>query len=134
MSPDRTDFTTDMTDFDQKFFRHVLRTVPDAAIQALDRVGPEVLADAIKEEPRCPHLTGNLWKSQAVEPAQIIGQNLQKIIGFAADYAAATHEAPDDRNWTLEGSGPKYLETKLARNTTRYVSRMATIIKDISGQ
>ena len=125
----------DFTEFDREFFRHVRRTVPTAALIALDRVtGPQVICDAIKEEPTVPKKTGNLRRTQALEPARLVGKDIEKVVGFEADYAAAVHEAPNDRNWTEPGSGAKFLETKLMKNKERYMEKTARTIKELSGQ
>lgn len=127
-------FSMDFTDFDQRYFRHVLRTVPNAGLTAIDFVGADAIADAIKEEPTVPKDTGNLRRTQAFEPARIVGKNLEKIIGFAAEYAAAVHEAPENLNWQEPGSGPKFLESKLMKNKERYMEKAARLIKELSGQ
>lgn len=130
----KTSFSIDFTEFDKLFFRQVNRTFPNATLKALDFVGADVLADAIKEEPTVPKDTGNLRRTQAFLPAVMKGRDPEKVIGFEAEYAAATHEAPEDLNWQEPGSGPKYLESKLMKNKERYMAKTARLAKEFSGQ
>jgi hypothetical protein len=61
-----------------------------AALRALDIAGEQVIGDA---QQLCPVLTGALQASgTAEEPAQVVGDGVQKIIGFKTAYAAAVHE------------------------------------------
>jgi len=115
----------DFSEFDKRFFRLTMKKVPDAYIEAMIAVLPEILKDAIKQEPRAPHKTGHLWRSQKIEIPKKIFKHIEATFGFNVPYAAATHEAPDNWNWTLKGSGPKYLEAKLIRNKDKYYFEIA---------
>jgi len=110
----------DSSEFDKRFFKLAMKKVPDAYIEAMIAVLPKILKDAIMEEPRAPHKTGHLWRSQKIELPKKIAKRIEATFGFNVPYAAATHEAPDNWNWTLTGSGPKYLEAKLIRNKEKY--------------
>ena len=122
MSPaNKSDLTMDFKEFDKGFFKLATKTVPDAFIDAIIEVLPMILKDAITEKPYAPHLTGHLWRRQKIELPKKIGKRIEAIFGFNTPYAAALHEAPDNWNWTLTGSGPKYLEIKLIRNKGKYM-------------
>lgn len=41
-------------------------------------------------------------------------------VGFNMIYAHRLHEGDEDWNWSQEGSGPKYLESKMAANPDKY--------------
>ena len=101
--------------------------IPQRGHNALGRVGARILADAIEEEPRAPHLTGLLWREK------VINAWLDKLtleVGFNTEYAVIVHEAPENLDWTLPGSGPKFLESKLTRNRDEYINMLA---KEIMG-
>lgn len=117
------------TDFDKKFAEIVNKAVPSLAGQALYQQGFQLIKYAIMEEPRCPHKTGRLWNSQRVDKPKIEPGLISVNAGFDCEYAASVHEAPDNRNWTLAGSGPKYLETKLTRHRTEMMQATADKIK-----
>lgn len=51
--------------------------------------------------------------------------------GAAAPYAAAIHEAPNDWNWSVAGTGPKYLEIP-AKKAVPGMSRR--IARDLKGK
>jgi len=120
----KTGMTFDSKDFDIKFPRVINKEIPEAAANMAFKVAGMVIRDAILEEPRAPHKTGNLWRSQKIERGEITIE-----FGFDTEYAAITHEAPSNWNWTMTGSGPKYLEYKLINNKEKYVSEIAEGIR-----
>lgn len=126
---EETGLTMDFKDFDKKFDRLVKKTIPEVAGQALFEVGPYILRDAIMEEPRAPHLWGGLWRSQRVLKPEFQAMAIMVTVGFNIAYAARLHEAPNNWNWTLPGSGPKYLESKLIKNKRKYMEKAADKIR-----
>ncbi len=124
MAPAQTGFYTDFSDFEKGFSKYVSR-YPEAAADALHRQGPFILEKAITEEPKAPHRFGALWRSQRTLRPVIRRGEIFVFLGFDIEYAARLHEGLESWNWTLPGSGPKYLETKLARYATDVVKRMA---------
>ena len=121
----KTGMTFDTKDFDIKFPRVCNKEIPEAGARMEYRVASMVLRDAILEEPRAPHKTGNLWRSQKIEQPQIKAGEITIECGFDADYAAIVHEMPSNINWTMAGSGPKYLEAKLIKNKEKYIAEIA---------
>ena len=121
--------TFDSRDFDLKFKRVTGNVIPQAAAQAFREQAPLILADAITKVPRAPHDTGNLWRSQKVSAPQITKREIFIEYGFNAEYAAKVHELPDTTAWTMPGSGPKYLETKLLMYGKSYFEKIAAKIK-----
>jgi len=120
----QTGFYMDFAEFDEGFERYV-RRYPEAAADSLHRQGPFILAKAVTEEPMVPHKSGTLARSQRVLRPVIRKREIFVFLGFNTEYAAYVHEGLETWNWTLPGSGPKYLETKLARYATDVVKRMA---------
>ena len=98
-----------------------LTLIPKAMFKAWGKL----LAYAIKEEPRVPHKQGRLWESQTIGPCIIANNAIEQDGGFNTEYAARLHEAPDGWHWTLEGSGPKYLESKMAAHKDELMKDVA---------
>ena len=112
-------------DFDIKFPNVCDNQIPQAAATGFYIVAGMVIADAILEEPRAPHDTGNLWRSQLIEAPQIKLGEISIVLGFDADYAAVVHEMPGSTVWKMAGSGPKFLEAKLIKNKEKYMAELA---------
>ena len=121
----KTGFTLDTRDFDIKFPDVCNNQIPEAAARSFYKVAGMVIGDAILEEPRAPHDTGNLWRSQLIEAPQIKMGEISIELGFDAEYAAVVHEMPSNVNWKMAGSGPKFLEAKLIRNKEKYMAELA---------
>ena len=127
----KTGMTFNSKDFDIKFAKVCDKAIPKAAANQMHyRVAGMVLRDAILEDPRAPHLTGNLWRSQKIEKPQILKGEVTIELGFDADYAAFVHERPAYKDPSMVGSGPKFLEAKLIKNKEKY---MAEIAKGMQG-
>jgi len=122
---EKTGMTFNTKDFDLKFPRVCNKEIPEAYANTAFRVASIVLRDAIVEEPRAPHKTGNLWRSQKVERPEMKAGEVNIELGFDAEYAAAVHEMPAGTDWTMTGSGPKFLEAKLIRNKEKYMEIIA---------
>jgi hypothetical protein len=116
--------------FDREFARLVNATIPEIAADALFQGGLRLLRYAIEEEPKAPHKSGRLWNSQQVDPPVIKPDHISVVAGFNCEYAAAVHEAPSNWHWTLEGSGPKFLETKSVRHREDLIKYVADKIKE----
>lgn len=129
--PKRTGFTLDTKVFDIKFPRIINKEIPEAAATTMYKVAGRVIRDAILEEPRAPHDTGNLWRSQTIEQPRIERGEITIELGFNTEYAAAVHELPAPyKDPTMAGSGPKFLESKLLRHKEDYMKMIADGIKD----
>jgi len=121
----KTGMTFNTKDFDIKFPRVINKEIPEAGANMSFKVAGMVIRDAILEEPRAPHKTGNLWRSQKIESPRIERGEITIELGFDAEYAAIVHEMPSNVNWTMAGSGPKYLEAKLIKNKEKYMGEIA---------
>ncbi len=131
MAINKSGMTLNTKDFDIKFAKVVDKAIPKAAANQMQyKVAAMVLRDSILEEPRAPHLTGNLWRSQKIERPQIEHGKITIELGFDADYAAFVHEMPAYKDPSMVGSGPKFLESKLIKNKEKY---MAEIAKGMQG-
>ena len=117
--------TFDTKDFDIKLPRVINKEIPEAAASTFPRVAGMVLRDAILEEPKAPHKTGHLWREQKIEQPKIERGEISIELEFDVEYASAVHEMPSNVNWTMIGSGPKFLEAKLLRNKEKYMAELA---------
>ena len=129
----KTGMTFDTKDFDVKLPRVINKEIPEESASMAYKVAAMVIRDAILEEPRAPHKTGNLWRSQKIERPKIEKGEITIELGFDADYAAAVHEMPSNVNWTMAGSGPKYLEAKLIKNKEKYMAEIAEGLRRKAG-
>lgn len=121
-------FTLDTRDFDIKFHKIAVDQIPGWGGQGLKKAAAMVIKDSIKEEPRAPHKTGHLWRSQLIL-TKIIQGVLSALVGFNVPYAAELHETPFERNWTLKGAGAKFIEAKLLKNNKKYLEMVAGTIR-----
>ncbi|HZX09944.1 MAG TPA: hypothetical protein VFG01_03265 [Acidobacteriota bacterium] len=115
-------FQVDYSDFDNKFDDVTKRQIPRRGHKALGKVGVRIISDGIEEEPRAPHKTGLLWRSKVVN---IWLDKFTLEVGFNTEYAAAVHEMPSSYEFTLPGSGPKFLESKITKNRDKYIAMLA---------
>ena len=123
----KTGMIFDSKDFDIKLPRVINKEIPEAAANAFFKMAGMVIRDAILEEPRVPKARpgGALWRSQQIEKPRIEHGEISIELGFNIEYAAYVHEAPSNLNWTLAGSGPKFLEAKLIKNKEKYMAELA---------
>ena len=129
MATNKSDFKMDFENFDKTFFKLALKTIPDEFVESVKLQMPKIIADAINLEPRAPHKTGHLWRSQKIELPKWIGKKLDVIFGFDTAYAARLHEGMTDWNWTLKGSGPKFIEAKLIREKEKYYAEITERVR-----
>lgn len=118
-------FTLDTRDFDIGFEKFTEKTIPKNAESGMLRAGAVVIKDTIMEEPRAPHKTGHLWRSQLILAPERKPGEIFLFLGFNVPYAAPLHESPVELDWTMEGSGTKFLESKLLRNAKKYLGIIA---------
>lgn len=107
--------------------------IPEAAGRGLESATNRLLDDAIEEKPRAPFDEGHLRGSARTTKAKFTAGKIEAECGFNIEYAARWHEISPEKekriNWTLPGSGRKYLESKLARNMKKYIALVAEEIK-----
>jgi hypothetical protein len=102
----------DSSNFLGGFKKFCNKTIPDVATKGLFQTGWMVIRYANTKKPKTPRDKSDLQSSGRVEVHPV---KLEITVGFNKEYAAKLHEMPKARkvNWTLPGSGRKYLETKL---------------------
>jgi len=122
-------FYLDFTDFNRGFKKIVEDEWPEHAFYGLYQAGALLIRDAIREEPTAPKKTGHLRRSQLIEVISEHDYFIGIEVGFNVPYAAKLHEAPSGSNWTEPGSGPKFIETKMAKNKDKYYAHVAAFIR-----
>lgn len=126
--PSKTGFFMDFSDFD-KGFKKILKKYPEYAAEGMHKkVGPRIINDSITVEPMAPHLWGELWKSQRILAPVIKGKEILFFVGFNIIYAAYQHEKLDVKDYTMAGSGPKFLEIKMQRFAAAYLKLVADYV------
>ena len=127
-------YAVDFSDFNARFQRIVKGAVPSEAGKGLFKAANQLLDDAINKQPFAPFKIGDLRGSARVDKAVVAGSLISVMCGFNISYAARWHEltpAEDARiNWTLPGSGAKYLESKMARYMADYMEIVASHIRN----
>lgn len=90
-----------------------------------------ILTDAdIGRSPLVPHRTGKLRASRFAEPFKTAVGDPFVVYGYGANYAAAVHEmltSPSGLpiDWTRPGSGPKFFEASIKRNSGKVLGIVA---------
>ena len=124
----KTGFFMDFSDFD-KGFEKIMKKYPQFCADGMYlKAGPPLIAAAIKEEPRAPHLWGELWKSQRITRPEIVKGEIFFFLGFNIKYAGYQHEKMDVKDYTMTGSGPKFLEVKLQKYASAVLKRVAMYV------
>jgi len=105
------------------------KKVKESAADGMFLEGAKVINNAIEEKPYAPHKEGHLHRSQRIKKVEVKKDALTLYVGFNVPYAAKLHEALSAISWTLAGSGPKYLSSKLARHKEKHMKNVAAHIK-----
>jgi hypothetical protein len=129
--------TIDMSDFEKGFKKLVENSIPPETEKGLVKAANALLTDAIEEAPQAPKKTGALWRSKHVNAVVVTQDDVSIEAGFNIIYAARWHEAEAGINWTTNkgatNPGPKYLESKMARNAKRYLDIVGEYLKGLLG-
>ncbi|OGD09404.1 MAG: hypothetical protein A2Y86_05320 [Candidatus Aminicenantes bacterium RBG_13_62_12] len=132
-------FSLDLSKFIAEFDR--LRGDMKAnAKEGLFYAAAEMLHDSNTVEPKTPKLSGDLrgsWHAEGVSQGE---DDFTVECGFNIEYAAAVHEMLQGNEqwgmvvqWSEPGSGPKYLESKLAMFGKKYLKIALSFIQDTAG-
>lgn len=118
-----------------KSFNAILRDRPPELVgPGLYKAANELLRDAIKVTPMAPFKEGHLRASARVDQVKVEANDISIRAGFMIKYAARWHEltpAQDKRiNWSLKGSGRKYLELKMVMFKSKYMKIVAKHIEN----
>ena len=129
----KKDFTMDFSLFDTTFFKLVENSMPKEAEKGVFKGANLILDLAEIQAPTVPRKIGDLRGSRKVENIVVDSGNISATAGYNIEYAAKLHELPPSKdariNWTLPGSGAKWLEKSLIKNKEKAVK---VIVKHIN--
>lgn len=126
-------FSVNTKDFDLHFGQVTKKIIPTLIQKGLFNAANEALRDANFEKPFTPWKIGDLEGSKEVHPPKSL-KDLFIEFGFNIVYAARLHEdGLPTWNWSREGSGPKFLTTKLVRHKDKYMKIVAVTIEKGQG-
>jgi len=130
--------TIDMTDFEKGFKKLIDQAAPEELAKGLAKAANLLIEDAKNEAPQVPFKTGDLWGSSQVNAVVVTKDDVSINAGFNIIYAARWHEAEAGTiNWTRKGKvmnpGPKYLESKMARNAKKYLDKVGEQLRALLG-
>ena len=105
------------------------------SLSGFTRVGGLINREVMTVSPTVPLDTGNLRGSWFVEfMTDMVTRNVGMRFGFSANYAFYVHERVEGAawgegtvgrvNWNEPGSGPKFLEAAIKRNTEKIMQIM----------
>ena len=127
--------TIDPTDFEKGFKALTEKALPETISKGLFKAGSQLIIDAIEEQPYVPFDEGHLRGSGKVTKAEVSEAAVEVNAGFNKEYAARWHELTPEEdakiNWTLKGSGRKYLESKMLRYKDDYMKIVAKHIQNV---
>lgn len=129
--------SVDFSDFDKGMKKLVAESVPDDLDRGLFRAGNALLKDAIEVMPKAPFKTGALRRAARTDRPGDAPKGTGILAGFNIVYAARWHELTPEEdakiNWSLPGSGRKYLETKLWMFGKQYIEIIGAYLKERLG-
>ena len=130
--------TIDMSDFEKGFKKFVDQATPAELAKGLAKAANLLIEDAKNEAPQAPFRTGDLRGSFQVNTVVVTNDDVSVVAGFNIEYAARWHEAEAGTiNWTRKGNvmnpGPKYLESKMARNAKKYLDKVGEQLRALLG-
>jgi hypothetical protein len=127
----------DFSDFEKGLQQLVKESEPKETAKGLFKAGNQLLKDAIEERPFAPFDEGNLRGSARTDKAEVTKDGAEVVAGFNIEYAARWHELTTEEdariNWSLPGSGRKYLESKLAQFKDDYLAIVGEHLKRVLG-
>jgi len=127
----KSKFTLDATKFLKDFSQYAKFKYPEIVRQSMYKTGWFIIQLALKKKPYVPREIGDLQSSGDVV---VETKGLELWVGFNKAYAAAMHEGKESWNWTLPGSGPKYLESKLSMFKDDIIEFMADLVNKAVGR
>lgn len=130
--------TVDTRDFEKGLKKLVREIEPRETAKGLFQAGNQLLKDAIEERPFAPFDEGHLRGSARVDKAELTKTGAEVKAGFNIEYAARWHELTPEEdariNWSLPGSGRKYLESKMQQYREKYMKIVGEHLKDALGR
>jgi len=129
--------TIDFSDFEKGLMKLVKESEPRETAKGLFKAGSQLIKDAIDMKPYVPFDEGHLRGAGRTDPAVVTGGGAEVTVGFNKEYAARWHELTPEEdakiNWSLPGSGRKYLESKMGKFKNDYMKIVADHLAKVLG-
>jgi hypothetical protein len=127
------DFNIDTSLFQKDFNKISDIVLNKAAITGVENAVKVFHNLADNEVPKTPELTGALRASAKEETRREAFGAIVGVLSYNTPYAAKWHEFPDgdEINWTLPGSGTKYMEAKMGTSKNKIMEPIAIEIKRV---
>ena len=129
--------TIDFSDFEKGLTKLVKESEPSETAKGLFKAGSQLIKDAINMKPYVPFDEGHLRGAGRTDPAVVMGGGAEVTVGFNKEYAARWHELTPEEdakiNWSLPGSGRKYLESKMGKFKNDYMKIVADHLAKVLG-
>ena len=95
------------------------------------KIAQQLLLYALTIPPMAPRTTGKLRRSGRVEAVPEGHAVFYGGPGYEVDYAEYVHDDLRPRNYTLPGSGPKFVETHVLRMETEGITTVSADIQEL---
>lgn len=131
--------TIDFTDFEKGLTKLVKQSEPRETAKGLFKAGSQLIKDAIEMRPFVPFDEGHLRGAGRTDPATLLPDGAEVVVGFNKEYAARWHELTPQEdakiNWTFDPGNPhrKYLESKMATFKNDYMKIVADHLAKVLG-
>jgi hypothetical protein len=133
----KTGMYINFDDFNAGIKKLVTQAEPQATAKGLFAAGNALLNDAIYQVPKAPFKEGTLRGSARADAPVADRLGAEVLVGFNIVYAHRWHELTPEEDskidWSLPGSGRKFLETKMARNKEKYLRIVGNFLKRVLG-
>ena len=123
-----TGITLDYEEAMKKLIEETLEKDPVLLVKSMHTAGNQLKIDADDIPPRTPHDKGPLRASGKVN-VTIEGNEITGNVSYDMAYAAIQHEN-EEFHHPEEGTGAKYLESKLVNLNKKYLDIMAQPLMD----
>ena len=121
-------FKIDFTEFNKKFDKLSDKFTDKYADEATYNALAALKFDADNIKPTTPKKIGTL-RSAVIFENKGMKTKTAASLTWKMPYARKLHEAPENWNWSKEGSGPDYVESKLRTRKEVYLEIMGRTYK-----
>lgn len=102
-------------------------------VKAVRAAAMQLVIDSKTKKPYAPFETGKLYLQFLIDKPQFKINNILIRVGASTPYAAQLHEGKPTWNWTLPGSGPKYILSKILAYGDTYIKIQHGVIQKEMG-
>jgi hypothetical protein len=104
--------------------------IPITMKTSAKKIAQQVLDNSLTKSPSCPEDTGALRASGRVETVK---EGYAVVYGGkGVDYAAYVHDDMRPRRYTRPGSGPKFVETHMLRQSEEAPPKLQKVLSELA--